>query len=54
MEGKKRQVRKMCDAIGHKVISLVRTKIGNLGVGDLEPGDSRYVTRDELRDKLGF
>jgi 23S rRNA pseudouridine2605 synthase len=34
-EGKNRQVRKMCEAVGYKIIALHRSKIGNIGVKDL-------------------
>ena len=40
-EGKNRQVRKMCEAIGKKVIALHRAKIGNIGVKDLKLGTWR-------------
>lgn len=46
-EGKYRQVRKMCAAVGHPVIRLVRVRIGNLRLGDLAAGEVREV--DELR-----
>ena len=47
-EGKKRQIRKMCEAIGHKVISLTRTKIGKLTIRGLEPGEYRFVKKEEV------
>ena len=37
-EGKNRQVRKMCEAVGRKVLALHRSKIGNIGVKDLKIG----------------
>src|SRR5439155_19202443 len=37
-EGKNRQVRRMCDAIGHPVLKLVRIRIGNFVLGDLPMG----------------
>lgn len=51
-EGKNRQVRKMCEAIGKKVIALHRAKIGNLGVKDLELGAWRYMTKKEVEQIL--
>lgn len=51
-EGKNRQVRKMCEAIGKKVIALHRAKIGNLGVKDLELGTWRYMTKKEVEQIL--
>ena len=47
-EGKNRQVRKMCEAIGKKVIALHRSKIGNIGVKDLKIGEWRYLTKKEV------
>jgi pseudouridylate synthase len=47
-EGKNRQVRKMCEAIGKKVIALHRSKIGNIGVKDLKIGQWRYLTKEEI------
>ena len=51
-EGKNRQVRKMCEAIGKKVIALHRSKIGNLGVKDLKLGTWRYMTKKEVEGIL--
>ena len=42
-EGKNRQVRKMCEAVGSKVIALHRSKIGDIGVKDLKLGTWRYL-----------
>ena len=54
-EGKNRQVRKMCEAIGKKVISLHRSKIGNIDVKNLKLGTWRYLTQKEISDlKKGF
>lgn len=47
-EGKKRQVRKMCAAVGHPVIALNRTAIGSLTAGELAPGDFRELTPAEV------
>lgn len=47
-EGKNRQVRKMCEAVGRKVLALHRSKIGNIGVKDLELGKWRYLTSKEI------
>ena len=48
-EGKNRQVRKMCEAVGSKVIALHRSKIGNIGVKDLKLGNWRYLSESELK-----
>lgn len=47
-EGKNRQVRKMCEAIGKKVIALHRSKIGNIDVKDLKIGTWRYLSKEEV------
>ena len=48
-EGRNRQVRRMCDAIGHPVLELVRTKYGPLTLAGLAPGASRPMTDAEIR-----
>ena len=48
-EGKNRQVRKMCEALNHEVITLKRTSIGELKLGYLKKGEYRYLTEEELR-----
>ncbi len=47
-EGKNRQVRKMCEAIGKKVQALHRTKIGNIEVKELKLGTWRYLRPEEV------
>ena len=48
-EGKNRQVRKMCEAVGKKVLALHRSKIGKIGVKDLKLGEWRYLTKKEIQ-----
>ena len=48
-EGRNRQVRRMCEAIGHPVLRLVRTRIGPLADRSLPPGEWRELTVDEVR-----
>jgi len=48
-EGKNRQVRRMCEAIGHDVIRLVRTRIGPIHDAKLTPGASRSLSVGEVR-----
>ena len=48
-EGRKREVRRMLDAVGHPVERLVRTAIGPLRDRDLKPGEWRHLTVDEVR-----
>ncbi len=47
-EGRNRQVRRMCDAIGHPVERLVRTRIGGVGDATLKPGQYRELTVKEI------
>ena len=47
-EGKNRQVRKMCEAIGKKVKALHRSKIGNISVKDLKIGQWKYLNEKEV------
>ena len=47
-EGKNRQVRKMCEAIGKKVQALHRSKIGTISVKSLKIGEWRYLTQKEV------
>ena len=49
-EGKNRQVRKMCEAIGKKVLALHRSKIGDIDVKDLKIGEWRYLTNKEIHE----
>ena len=47
-EGRNRQVRRMCEAVGHPVIRLVRTRIGPLTDTKLKAGEWRALTSEEL------
>jgi pseudouridine synthase len=47
-EGRNRQVRRMCAAIGHDVLELVRVGIGAFRLGDLAPGGFRRLDADEV------
>lgn len=51
-EGRNRQVRRMCTAVGHDVVRLVRTRIGPLADSSLAPGAYRELTAAEVR-RLG-
>jgi 23S rRNA pseudouridine2605 synthase len=48
-EGRNRQVRRMCDAVGHPVVRLVRTRIGPIRDPTLAPGAYRALGLDEVR-----
>ncbi len=56
-EGKKHQIRRMCGAFGQSATSLRRTRIMNIKIGRLRPGEYRSITGDELATfliALGF
>lgn len=46
-EGKKRQIRRMCEMVGLKVVGLKRVRMGNVVLGDLPPGKWRYLKEGE-------
>jgi 23S rRNA pseudouridine2604 synthase len=46
-EGKKRQIRRMCELVGLKVTGLKRVRIGKVRLGDLPLGQWRYLREDE-------
>lgn len=48
-EGRNRQVRKMCETIGHPVINLKRVAIGQLHIGNLSVGQYRPLTMQEVK-----
>lgn len=50
-EGKNRQVRKMCNAVGLSVLNLKRVSIGTLNLGKLEVGKYKYLNKD-IVDKI--
>lgn len=55
-EGKKRQVKRMCEAVGHPVIRLHRAQFGPLSLGKLAEGDYRVLSEEEvaqLRSSIG-
>lgn len=47
-EGRKRQVRRMGEAVGHPVLALRRVRIGDLPLGKLQPGEYRRLTEEEV------
>lgn len=51
-EGKNRQVRRMCEGVGKKVLALHRSKIGLLSVKDLKLGEWRYLKLSEISSLL--
>jgi 23S rRNA pseudouridine2605 synthase len=48
-EGRNRQVRRMCEAVGHRVIELERTRFGALTLGELGPGEHRLLGDSDLQ-----
>ena len=46
-EGKKRQIRRMCELVGLKVVGLKRVRIGNVMLGNLPPGQWRCLGQNE-------
>jgi 23S rRNA pseudouridine2604 synthase len=46
-EGRKRQIRRMCDLVGIHVVGLKRTRIGKIWLGDLPYGQWRYLRAEE-------
>lgn len=51
-EGKNRQVRKMCEAVGINLLNLRRVKIGNIKLGNLQSGKYRYLTDEEKENVI--
>ncbi len=49
-EGRKRQIRRVAAALGHPVRRLIRERIGPLSLGELKPGEWRYLTPAEVRE----
>jgi 23S rRNA pseudouridine2605 synthase len=47
-EGRKRQVKRMCESVGHRVLSLARVAFGPLELGDLRPGAHRRLSDAEI------
>ncbi len=47
-EGKNRQIRKMCEAVDNKVVTLKRVQIGELKLGDLKTGEYRSLTSEDI------
>lgn len=52
--GVNRQVRRMGQATGHPVVKLIRLSIGDLNLGNLQPGESRELTRREIKSLMNY
>ncbi|MEW6683970.1 MAG: pseudouridine synthase [Nitrospirota bacterium] len=48
IEGKNREIRRMCARLGYRVETLVRIRIGPVALGDLKPGEARQLTAQEV------
>jgi pseudouridine synthase len=48
-EGRNKQVKRMCAAVGHPVLKIKRIRFGSLKLGRLSPGDYRHLTKDEVK-----
>ena len=48
-EGRNRQVKRMCAAVGHNVLKLKRVRLGSLGLGSLSKGQYRHLAKDEVK-----
>lgn len=53
-EGRYHQVRKMFEAIGHRVMKLRRVAVGPLELSDVEPGEWRHLTGKEVRELFAY
>jgi len=51
-EGKKRQIRILCQALGHPVVKLSRVAYGSLKLSGLQPGDYRHLSQKEVKSLL--
>ncbi len=53
-QGRSRQVRRMLDAVGHKVVHLIRISFGNLQLGNLKSGQYRHLQTNEIEAMKQF
>lgn len=53
-QGRKRQIRRMLQAVGHPVMRLVRVGIGPLSLGELAAGQWRFLSHEEVQQLLDF
>lgn len=53
-QGLNRQIRRMCEALGYQVKELCRTRVMNIELGNLKPGQYRNLTDEELNELYGL
>ncbi len=53
-EGRNRQIRRMCEIIGHPVLSLIRISEGGISLGELKPGEYRKLNKKEVEKLKGI
>lgn len=53
-EGRRRQIRRMLDTVGHPVVRLTRTRIGNLSLRKIRPGEWRFLKPEEVEGLLAI
>ncbi|MCX5798135.1 MAG: pseudouridine synthase, partial [Proteobacteria bacterium] len=51
-EGKNRMIRKIGDTINHQVLKLKRIRIGKIRLGNMKPGEYRFLEKNEIEDIL--
>lgn len=49
-QGYNRQIRKMCEVFGYKVVKLKRVRVINIEIGEMKPGEIREITEEELTE----
>lgn len=52
-EGRNRQIRRMCEAVGLEVVELLRTRVGAIALGNLLPGNFRTLNTEEIEQLHG-
>ena len=52
-EGRNKLIKRMCSAVSHPVIRLKRIRYGSLNLGDIKPGEYRYLTSEEIEELKG-
>jgi len=54
IEGKNRQIRRMFEELGYKILSLCRIRIGSLEFNDLKIGEWRYLNQKEIKKLMSY